>query len=92
MILPSPSRSPPYQVVTDLSTRKANRITTNSYGSSWAESHAIVVDAQASTAPTTNTINLGQTTTDSLAMYIVAGVIAIIIAIAIIGVLLLKKK
>ncbi|MGZ4851061.1 MAG: outer membrane protein assembly factor BamB family protein [Candidatus Bathyarchaeia archaeon] len=65
---------------------------TNSYGSSWAESHAIVVDAQASTAPTTNTINLGQTTTDSLAMYIVAGVIAIIIAIAIIGVLLLKKK
>jgi len=65
---------------------------TNSYGSSWAETHATVVDAQASTAPTTNTINLGQTTTDSLAMYIVAGVIAIIIAIAIIGVLLLKKK
>jgi outer membrane protein assembly factor BamB len=64
----------------------------NSYGSSWAETHANVVNAQTSTAPTNTQISLGQTTTDSLAMYLVVGVIAIIIAIAIIGVLLLKKK
>ena len=65
----------------------------NSYGNSWAETHANVVDAQATTpAPTTTIISNGQTTTDSLVMYIVAGVIAIIIANAIIGILLLRKK
>jgi hypothetical protein len=64
----------------------------NSYGSSYAETHAVVVDAQTTSAPTTSTISFGSTTTDSLAMYIVAGVIAIVIAIAIVGVLLLKKK
>jgi len=51
------------------------------------------VDTQATTpAPTTSTINIGQTTTDSLVMYIIAGVIAIIIANAIIGILLIRKK
>ena len=64
----------------------------NSYGSSWAETHAIVVDTQLSTTAPTQTISLGQTTTDALGMYIIAGVIAIIIAIAIVGILLLKKK
>ncbi len=64
----------------------------NSYGSSWAETHAAVVEAQATSAPTTSVINLGQTTTDSLLMYLVAGVIAIIIAIGIVGVLLLRKR
>ena len=70
----------------------ATFIGSSSYGSSWAETHTIVVDGQTTTAPTTSTINLGQTTTDSLAMYVVAGVIAIIIAIAIVGLVLLKKK
>ncbi len=70
----------------------ATFIGSNSYGSSWAETHTIVVDAQTTIAPVTSTINLGQTTTDSLAMYVVAGVIAIIIAIAIVGLVLLKKK
>ncbi len=64
----------------------------NSYGSSWAEAHANVVDAPTTSTPTTTTISIGQTTTDALMMYIVAGVIAIIIAIAIVGLLLLKKK
>jgi hypothetical protein len=65
---------------------------TNSYGSSWAETHANVVNAQTSTAPTNTQTSLGLTTTDSLAMYLIVGVIAIIIAIAIVGVLLLKRK
>jgi hypothetical protein len=65
---------------------------TNSYDSSWAETHANVVNAQTSTAPTNTQTSLGLTTTDSLAMYLVVGVIAIIIAIAIVGVLLLKRK
>jgi hypothetical protein len=65
----------------------------DSYGSSFATTYATVANAVTTTAaPTTSAINLGQTTTDSLAMYVVAGVIAIIIAIAIVGVLLLKKK
>jgi hypothetical protein len=62
----------------------------DSYGSSWAETHATVAQAPASTptasAVSFDTINSNVTTT------IVGGVVAIIIAIAIVGLLVLKKK
>lgn len=64
----------------------------NSYGSSWSETHANVVEAQTTAVPTTSVINNAQTSTDSLVLYIIAGVIAIIIANAVIGILLLRKK
>jgi hypothetical protein len=64
---------------------------TNSYGSSWAETHANVVSATTSPTPPT-TISIGQTSTDSLMTTLIAGIIAIIIAIAVVGLLLLKKK
>jgi hypothetical protein len=66
---------------------------TNSYGSSYAETHANVVSATtSSTTPTQATNNQGQTSTDSLMMTLIAGIIVIIIAIAVVGVLLLRKK
>ncbi len=64
----------------------------NSYGSSWAETHANLVEAQVTPTATTNTVNIGQTTADSIIIYIVGGVIALIIAIVIVGILLLRKK
>ena len=69
----------------------ATFIGSNSYGSSWAQTHATVVDSQATTAPTTIEKVIG-TTNDTLFTALIAGIIAIIIAIAIIGVLLLRKK
>ncbi len=63
----------------------------DSYGSSWAETAVGVVQAQQTTStPTVAPSNLA-TTTD-LMTYIVALGIAIIIAIAIVGALLLRKK
>jgi len=64
----------------------------NSYGSSYGETHAVVVNAQTTSTPTSTNISIGQTTTDTLAMYIIGGVIAIIIAIALVGIFLFRKK
>ncbi len=59
------------------------------YGSSWAETHVNVVEAPAATATPTpisfDAINSTVTTT------IIGGVVAIIIAVALVGVLLLRK-
>ena len=61
----------------------------NSYGSSWAETAVGVTQApQASATPTTIT-SVQQSPTD---MYLAVSTIAIIIAIAIVGFLLLRKK
>jgi hypothetical protein len=62
----------------------------DSYGSSFAASYATVANVHATTAPTTSTIT-GFATTNDLMTYITVGVIAIIIAIAVLGALLLRK-
>jgi hypothetical protein len=62
----------------------------DSYGSSSATAYATVMDA-ATTAPTQQPISL-YTMTNTLTYIIIAGVIAIIIAIALIGVLILRKR
>jgi outer membrane protein assembly factor BamB len=64
----------------------------SSYGSSYGETHANVVNAAAATATPTTTSAKGQTTTDALMTTNVVGIILIIIAIAIVGLLLLRKK
>jgi hypothetical protein len=68
----------------------ATFVGSNSYGSSWSETHATVVDAPAAAATATpisfDSINSSVSTT------VICGVIAIIIAIALVGILLLKKK
>jgi hypothetical protein len=66
----------------------------DSYGSSWAQTYATV------SAATGNNTNPGSSTSNinindvvgPLSMYIVAGVIAIIIAIAIVGILAVRKR
>jgi hypothetical protein len=62
----------------------------DSYGSSWAETHATVVEAPAAspTSSPTNfdSINSNVTTT------IIAGVIAIIITVVLVGLLIMRKK
>jgi hypothetical protein len=62
----------------------------DSYGSSWAETHTTVVNAPAATASPTpisfDSINSNVTTT------IIAGVVAIIAIVLIIGLLILRKK
>jgi hypothetical protein len=63
----------------------------DSYGSSYAQAAAVVVNApQATTTATSVPINAA--TTSDLMTYMTIGVIAIIIAIAIVGALLLKKR
>ncbi len=63
----------------------------NSYGASWAETHATVVAAPpVSPTPTPVSIS-GLATTADLTNYILVGVIVIIIAIAIVGILMLRK-
>jgi hypothetical protein len=65
----------------------------DSYGSSFATTYATVTNAVVTTtAPTTSTLSIGATSTDTLLMALIGGIIAIIIAIGIVGVLLLKKK
>jgi hypothetical protein len=61
----------------------------NSYGSSYAETHATVVNAPA-TSPTP-TIN-SQSSQQPIELYFAISTIAIIIAIAIVGMLLLRKR
>ena len=63
----------------------------NSYGSSWAETHANVVNAPTTTAAPTTAAPSNVATTTDLMTYIVAVGIAIIIAIAIVGIVLYKK-
>ena len=62
----------------------------DSYGSSFATSYANVVNAPTTVAPTTSTIT-GFATSNDLTTYIALAVIAIIIAIAIATVLILRK-
>ncbi len=64
----------------------------DSYGSSFAATYTTVVSATTTTAPTPTASPLNLATTTDLMTYIVAGVIAIIIAIAIVGVLMLRKR
>ena len=61
-----------------------------SYGSSYSES-AFTINNAPTTAPTATAQPLAVTTTD-LMTYMAAGVIAIIIAIAIVGILILRKR
>ena len=63
----------------------------NSYGSSWAETHATVIDLQTSATPTPS----NEQTNIDYTMPIVASAIAIIIAVAIVGAIILmtlRKK
>ena len=72
-----------YQVIASFAGSK-------SYGSSYSES-AFTLNSAPTAAPTATTQPLAVTTTD-LMTYMAAGVIAIIIAIAIVGVLILRKR
>jgi hypothetical protein len=63
----------------------------DSYGSSYAQAAAVVVNAPQAT-PTATSAPINAATTSDLMTYMVAGVIAIIIAIAIVGALLLRKR
>ena len=58
----------------------------DSYGSSWAETAVGVVQASAA-SPTASPITL-----DAINSTVIAGVVAIIIAIAIVGILMLRKR
>ncbi len=60
----------------------------NSYGSSWAETHAIVSEAPTATATPTQ----GAVVFPPYEMYIVGTGIAVIIAVAIVGLLILRKR
>jgi hypothetical protein len=63
---------------------------TDGYFTSNSET-ALSVTALASTAPTQSSIAVG-TTTDSLMIVLIAGIIAIIIAIVLVGLVLIKRK
>jgi len=62
----------------------------DSYGSSWAQTYATVVDAPTATATTTQAPQ--SNCTQPMELYFALSTIAIILAIAIVGVLLLKKR
>ena len=64
----------------------------DSYGSSAAATAVLVSPATATPTPAVTTAPINAATPNDLMMYMVAGVIAIIIAIAIVGILLLRKK
>ena len=61
----------------------------NSYGSSWAETHATVVNTPTATATTTSQ---GSIVFPPYEMYTVGTGIAVIIAVAIVGALILRKR
>lgn len=63
----------------------------NSYGSTWDETGLVVSEATAPTPTATNSLRMSDFT-GQVAVYIAAGVIAIIIAIVIIGVVILRKR
>jgi len=64
---------------------------TKGYWPSYAETSFTVDPSAATPTPTTNTLT-GVATTSDIAMYLAVGVIAIIVAIAIVGLLILRKK
>ena len=59
----------------------------DSYGSSWAETHATVVETESTTTPTSSTI----VTQEPVGLYIAASTVAKIIAVALVG-LMLKNR
>jgi outer membrane protein assembly factor BamB len=61
-----------------------------SYGSSWDETGLIVGQAQATPSSSSSAISVNDVV-GPLSVYIIAGVIAVIIAIAIVGVMILRK-
>jgi hypothetical protein len=61
-----------------------------SYGSSWDETGLIVGQAQATPSSSSSTISVNDVV-GPLSTYIIAGVIAVIIAIAIVGVMILRR-
>jgi hypothetical protein len=63
----------------------------SSYGSSFATTYATVANAPATATPVTQAPITGYATTNDLMTYVAVAVIAIIIAIAILGVLILRK-
>jgi hypothetical protein len=64
----------------------------NAYGASWAETYATVAAPHATSAPTPPTSAVNAASATDVMTYIAAAAIAIIIAIAIVGVLMLRKK
>jgi hypothetical protein len=62
----------------------------DSYGSSWAETHATVVNAPAA-SPSPSQINV-DSINSNLTTTIIAGVVAIIITVILVGLLILRKK
>jgi len=64
----------------------------DSYGSSAAATAVLVSPATATQTPVVTAAPINAATPNDLMTYMVAGVIAIIIAIAIVGILLLRKK
>jgi hypothetical protein len=59
----------------------------DSYGSSWAQTYATVVEASSTPAPTSSTV----VTQEPVGLYIAASTIAIIIAVALVGLMLRKR-
>jgi hypothetical protein len=65
----------------------------DSYGSSTAGTSLLVTPASSTTpAPTVTQAPTGYATTSDIATYMIGGVVAIIIAIAIVGALVLRKR
>ncbi len=64
----------------------------DSYGSSWAQTYASVVQPTSSPTQTPATTAEETVSNSDLAMYLIVGIVAIIIAIAIATVLMLRKK
>ena len=64
----------------------------DSYGSSWAQTYASVVQPTSSPTQTPTTTAAETVSNSDLATYLVAGIIAIIVAIIIVGAILARKK
>ena len=65
---------------------------TDGYFTSNSETALSVTAAVSTVAPTTSSIGIGTTSTDSLMTVLIAGIIAIIIAIVLVGLFLVKRK
>jgi hypothetical protein len=64
----------------------------DSYSSSWATTYASAVSPTATTQPSATTSTANYATTTDLMTYMAIGIVAIIIAIAIVGLVLYRKK
>ena len=64
----------------------------NSYGASWAETYATVAAPHATSTPTPPASAVNADSATDVMTYIAAAAIAIIIAVAIVGILILRKK